>query len=105
MPSIPPWMPQPKTPPSDAPYEGGAKITDQRLDTDGTVLVTWALPGFHTATVRVPYSEWVDGWVYLHAPTLVRLASAGDVNYEPGEGETYQRDSHTHEHTGPQGHH
>lgn len=28
---------------------------------DGTVLVTWALPGLQTAVVRVPVSAWLDG--------------------------------------------
>lgn len=98
MPSIPEWMPQPKAPPPDSPYEGGAKIIDQRLDSDGTVLVTWALPGFATAIVRMPYSEWVQGWAHLHAPTLVKLAQAGDIDYEPGEPSDQQRDQHPHHH-------
>lgn len=96
MASIPPWMPQPQAPPPDTPYRGGAKIVDQRLDSDGTVLVTWALPGFSRAIVRMPYSEWVDGWAYLHAPVLVKLAQAGDVDYEPGEPTSQQRDEHPH---------
>lgn len=75
---IPPWMPQPTDPPTDAPYHDGAKITAQRVDSHGDVIVTWALPGFQTAHVRMPYAAWVEGWAYLLAPHLSRLVSPLD---------------------------
>lgn len=83
--TIPPWMPQPEAPPAASPYDHGAKIIDQRFDADGTVRVTWALPGFNTATVRMPYSSWVEGWAHTIAPTLVDLARGLGVDYENAE--------------------
>lgn len=50
--------------PPPAPKAGGEwfpHIIRHQVVGDGTVLVTWALPGLTTATVRVPVSAWIDG--------------------------------------------
>lgn len=78
-------MPQPSNPPASDPYTNGYKIIDQRQDASGNVLVTFALPGMKTATIRMPYAAWVEGHAHSIGSSLVRLAAGGAVNYEAGE--------------------
>lgn len=62
-------------PPPAHPVAGGEwfpHIIAHDVQDDGTVLVTWALPGLQRATVRVPLSSWLDGH---HQPTGRFLAS------------------------------
>lgn len=47
------------TPPNAA--GRGAHVIDQRVDDDGSVLVTFALPALRTATVRVPWAIYLQG--------------------------------------------
>lgn len=59
--SVPDFM---RPPPPDHPDRGGdwfPHVISQEVVGDGTVLVTWALPNLHRATVRVPVSAWLDG--------------------------------------------
>lgn len=69
---VPPWM----TPPPDThPVAGGdwhPHIIAHDVRDDGTVLVTWALPGLARATVRVPLASWLEGH---HQPTGAALAA------------------------------
>lgn len=64
--SVPPWM---MPPPEPHPESGGdwfPHIIHHEIVGDGTVLVTWALPGLRNATVRVPLAAWLQG---DHHPT------------------------------------
>lgn len=59
--SVPDFLPEPDAP---SPGRDGPTypwVISQRPDDDGTVLVTFALPGLRRATVRVPQSVWLDG--------------------------------------------
>lgn len=62
MPSpVPPWM---QPPPDPSPVSGGdwfPHIIRHEPQADGTVLVTWALPGLASAVVRVPMASWLQG--------------------------------------------
>lgn len=53
------------TPPPDThPVSGGEwfpHIIHNDVQDDGTVLVTWALPGLSRAVVRVPLASWLEG--------------------------------------------
>lgn len=81
MATIPLFMPQPSDPPPESPFTDGAKIINQRVDSHGDVLVRWALPNLRTATVRMPYSQWVEGWAHLYAHPLTRLSQGKDVHW------------------------
>lgn len=53
-----------RPPPDTHPVAGGEwfpHIIAHVVQDDGTVLVTWALAGLRTATVRVPLSSWLNG--------------------------------------------
>lgn len=71
-PELPRYMPPP---PEPQPRRGGQwfpHIIRHDVQDDGTVLVTWALPGLASAVVRVPFGEWMEG---QHSPTGAFLAS------------------------------
>lgn len=62
-------------PPEPHPVAGGdwwPHVIAHVPQDDGTVLVTWSLPGLQRATVRVPLATWLDGH---HQPTGRFLAS------------------------------
>ena len=59
--SVPKWM-EPDPPPH--PVVGGPwypHIINHTIVGDGTVLVTWALPGLANAVIRVPLASWLNG--------------------------------------------
>ena len=56
----------PGTEPPDAPQPSASgdwfpHVVDQRRQDDGTVLVTFAMPGLTRMTVRVPLTAWLNG--------------------------------------------
>lgn len=60
-PLVPPWM---HPPPDTHPVSGGEwfpHIIRHVPQDDGTVLVTWSLPGLASATIRVPMASWLQG--------------------------------------------
>ena len=94
MSTIPPWMPQPKPPPPNDPFEGGGKIIDQVPDGQGNVLVTYALPDLSTAIVRMPYSAWVAGDAHSLIPSLVELVhspSSDDADTGAADDDSYEQ--------------
>lgn len=73
-------------PPPPHPVRGGdwfPHIINHDVQDDGTVLVTWALPGLANATVRVGMVEWMNG---EHYPTGAFLASFAPTPRPPGTG-------------------
>ena len=54
-PTLGPLPPQPR---ARATYP---RVIDQRVGPDGTVRVTFSLPGLKRATVTVPLDAWLDG--------------------------------------------
>lgn len=58
---FPDWMPRPPAPRPVNGVESYPHVIDQRPQDDGTVLVTFALPGLRRYTARVPLASWLEG--------------------------------------------
>lgn len=74
-------------PPDTHPVSGGEwhpHIIKHDIRDDGTVLVTWALPGLTRAVVRVPLASWLDGH---HQPTGRFLAGFSPIGSPRGTGD------------------
>lgn len=68
-------------PPAPQPRAGGdwwPHVISQVRQDDNTVLVTFAMPGLHRMTVRVPLTSWINGehmrFMQLPEPLLSVLA-------------------------------
>lgn len=61
IPGLPPNVDPPDAPQPDASGEWFPHVLDQRVDADGTVLVTFAAAPLTRMTIRVPFGEWVNG--------------------------------------------
>lgn len=79
-------MPQPSDPPADTPYTDGVKVIGQRIDSDGTVLVTFALAPGSPVIIRMPYEAWVSGDAHSLIPALGTLVQRNPQRRPPRRG-------------------
>ena len=91
---LPPWMPEPPEPHPEAGGPWFPHIIRHDVRDDGTVLVTWALPGLANATVRVPLASWLNG---DHWPTGAFLAQQVQLPPQVGQ-RSYEQRPHDHTH-------
>ena len=86
----------PGTQPPDAPQPSASgdwfpHVIDQVRNDDGTVSVTFALPGLRVHTLRVPLSSWLAGEHFRFSalpdplPDVLRLPSADGSADDEGE--------------------
>lgn len=73
---LPEWMTPPPDPPAGRGEAWRPHVIGNRVQDGGTVLVTWALPGLTTATVRVPLSTWLEGGHRDTGPFLGALVAS-----------------------------
>lgn len=67
--------------PVDPPADPPPKIIDNQHRPDGTVAVTWALPGLRRATLTVPERRWqVGGHSVLGKPLAAFLTALAPDN-------------------------